>query len=145
MARASCRPAARRFDVIQVRDKYLASAFALVAAKLAGRKFVYWCSYPYPEYAIELGRQQGGLRGLALRLKGSLAALLLYRLVMRHADHCFVQSERMREDLAALGVPRQNMTPVPMGVPPRLLQGASHAAAGRSSRGGWSTSARSRR
>ena len=116
------RACVRRFDVIQVRDKYLASAFALLAARLSGRKFVYWCSYPFPEYAIELGRLRGGLGGLLLQLKGRLAAALLYRLVMPHADHCFVQSERMQDDLAQLGVPRNNMTPVPMGVPPRLLQ-----------------------
>lgn len=115
---------ARRFDVIQVRDKYLAPLIALLVARLCRRKFVYWCSYPYPEYAMDMGRQLGGLKGGLLRTKGVLGALLLYRLVMPRADHCFVQSEQMREDLAEYGIPLEKMTPVPMGVAPRLLEWA---------------------
>ena len=115
------RAGARRFDVIQVRDKYLASLVALLVARMSGKKFVYWCSFPYPEFAVEMGLQTPGFKGWLLSMKGRLAAWLLYRVVMPSADHCFVQSEQMREDLAEYGIPIARMTAVPMGVPQRLL------------------------
>lgn len=116
------RAGAGQFDVIQVRDKYLASLVALVVARASRKKFVYWCSFPYPEFAVEMGEQTPGFKGWLLRTKGRLAAWLLYRVIMPAADHCFVQSEQMREDLADYGIPLARMTSVPMGVPPRLLE-----------------------
>lgn len=115
------RAGTRRFDVLQVRDKYLASLVALLVARATGKKFVYWCSFPYPEFALEMGRQTRGLKGWLLRAKGAVAAWWLYRVVMPAADHCFVQSEQMREDLGDYGIPLARMSSVPMGVPQRLL------------------------
>jgi glycosyltransferase involved in cell wall biosynthesis len=111
-------------DILQVRDKYLASLAGLLLAKLRGRIFVYWCSYPFPEHAIETARGKTRLSRTLLNLRGRLEAFLLYRVVMRYADHSFVQSEQMLQDVEAYGVPRSRMTSVPMGVPQRLLDWA---------------------
>ena len=113
------------FDVLQTRDKYLVSLLALVLARLSGKRFVYWCSYPFPEHALQLATERSGASRALLAVKGWLASQLLYRVVMRLADHNFVQSEQMRRDLAAYGIPPERMTPVPMGVPQRLLDWAA--------------------
>jgi glycosyltransferase involved in cell wall biosynthesis len=116
--------ACRKFDILQTRDKYIVSVIALMLAKLTGKRFVYWCSYPFPEHALEVANQHSGMARLMLVLNGKFAYFLLYRIVMRFADHSFVQSQQMLQDIAAYGVPVARMTPVPMGVPPRLLSWA---------------------
>jgi glycosyltransferase involved in cell wall biosynthesis len=108
-------------QILQVRDKYLAALAGLLFARLSGRLFVYWCSYPFPEHAIEVSRDKSGIGRVLLKVKGRLASFLLYRIVMRYADHSFVQSDQMLRDIEGYGVPRTRMTPVPMGVPQRLL------------------------
>lgn len=114
----------RRPQALQCRDKYLASLTALVLARCLRIPFFYWCSYPFPEHALELARERGGWKGALLALKGRLATFTLYRIVMRYADHSFVQSEQMLRDLVEYGIPPAKMTPVPMGVPQRLLNWA---------------------
>ncbi|MGZ5620184.1 MAG: glycosyltransferase [Methylobacter sp.] len=111
----------RKFDILQTRDKYIVSVIALMLAKLTGKRFVYWCSYPFPEHALQVAKERSGPVKLMLVLNSKLASFLLYRIVMRFADHSFVQSQQMLQDIASYGVPVQRMTPVPMGVPPRLL------------------------
>jgi glycosyltransferase involved in cell wall biosynthesis len=121
------RAAGRRdVDAVQCRDKFFVALLAVIACRLLGKPFFYWCSYPYPEHHALEGRQRGGLRGAAQRLKAAAEFVLLYRVIMRLASHVFVQSEQMRADIAAYGVPAQRMTPVPMGVPLRLLSWAQH-------------------
>jgi glycosyltransferase involved in cell wall biosynthesis len=118
----------KRFDVIQVRDdRYSAGLFALIAARLRGSKFVYWVSFPFPENDLEKAGQSSGVRRSFLRMRGALTSWWLYRFMLRQADHVFVQSERMKQDIAAYGVSRDKMTPVPMGVPPRLFAWMSGA------------------
>jgi glycosyltransferase involved in cell wall biosynthesis len=41
---------------------------------------------------------------------------LLYRWLLPAADHVFVQSEQMRQDVAATGIPLNKMTAIPMGI-----------------------------
>lgn len=113
-------------EVIQVRDKYLAGLFGLLLARAAGRRFVYWCSYPFPEHYDERARNQSGLARLYSQAMAAAGYRVLYRFVMPRADHCFVQSTRMRADIAAFGVPAARMTAVPMGVPDVLLTLAAH-------------------
>jgi glycosyltransferase involved in cell wall biosynthesis len=48
--------------------------------------------------------------------RGWTYRFLLYRIVLPCADHVFVQSERMREDLVAKGIAPEKLTPVVMGV-----------------------------
>ncbi|MGH1361675.1 MAG: glycosyltransferase family 4 protein [Burkholderiaceae bacterium] len=108
-------------DVIQVRDKYFAAVVGLIVARLTGRVFTVWLSYPYPEDSLDNAAETGGLRSLYQKLSGALGIAMLYKLAMPLADHCFVQSEQMREDLHQLrGIALEKMTPVPMGISNRI-------------------------
>ena len=40
------------YDVIQVRDKFVVGVLGLLAARLSGKRFTYWLSYPYAECRI---------------------------------------------------------------------------------------------
>lgn len=112
-----------RYDIIQVRDRrYLFAFLGWLSARLRRSKFIYWCSYPFPEHLLEAADAGKGLTRLLNRLRGRLSWLYVYRFVMHVADHVFVQSEQMRRDLADYGVPWGKMTPVPMGVPPHLVK-----------------------
>ncbi len=55
-------------------------------------------------------------------LQGTVSFLFVYKWLMHRADHVFVQSDQMARDVASYGVPLAKMTPVPMGVPPSLLE-----------------------
>lgn len=107
----------RPVDVIQVRDKYFAAVIGLLVARLRGRVFTVWLSYPFPEHSFEQADIEHGLRRFHSRLNGHIGTMLLYRTAMRFADHCFVQSEQMKLDLHEFyGLPLSSMTAVPMGV-----------------------------
>lgn len=110
----------RCYDAIQVRDMPVLGAFGLLAARLKGLPFFYWMSYPMSEgqiaYARERGLSQGIMKFLFPWVRGRVGRFLLYRLVLPSADHVFVQSERMKQDMIVLGVAAEKMTPVPMGV-----------------------------
>lgn len=109
------------YDIIQVRDKFVVGVFALVAARLSGKKFTYWLSYPYAECRV-LDGQEGRSEYPRLSIAGGrIAAFLLYRIIMPYADHVFVQSQQMKKDVAAEGVSPELMTPVPMAVSETLL------------------------
>lgn len=103
-------------DLIQARDKHLAALAGLIIARIAGKRFTVWYSYPFPEHFLETSRSKRGLARLAWRLRSLISGLVIYRLVMPRADHVFVQSEQMKRDIAKLGVPLAKMTPVPMGI-----------------------------
>ena len=105
-----------QYDVIQVRDKFFTCLIAWLAARLTGARFIYWMSYPFSE--SKLYEAYNGLvpyRHLVW-LKGVIIGSLLYRVILPLADHVFVQSERMKEDVAKKGIPSIKMTPVPMGI-----------------------------
>lgn len=110
-----------RYDIVQIRDRFFVAPLALLAARLRGKKFVYWLSYPYPESRL-IDAQEGRARiGWATWLLGTIEAWLLYRVVLPRVDHAFVQSTQMLKDIAAQGVDPELMTPVPMGVSESLL------------------------
>jgi glycosyltransferase involved in cell wall biosynthesis len=69
-------------------------------------------------------RDIGWVRWLGAKARAILGNVLLYRWVLRRADHVFVQSEAMRQDIARHGVPMQRMTAVPMGVDLEALPSA---------------------
>lgn len=110
------------WDIIQVRDKPLIGALCLLKAKLAGRPFVFWMSFPISESAIRVAQTNrlrlGLLRYLFLMLQGSLSTAVLYRIVIPFSSHVFVQSDRMRDDVISRGGKRARLTPVPMGFDP---------------------------
>ncbi len=112
----------RRPDALQCRDKYVASVVGLFVARLIGRPFFYWCSYPFPEHAALSAEQRGGMKRQLLLLKAKVQFWLLYRVICKQADHVFVQSEQMLLDMAGYGVSPERMTPVPMGVSARMEQ-----------------------
>lgn len=111
----------KRYDAIQVRDdRYTAAFFALLAARIRSTRFTYWLSFPFPENDLLKAQDATGVRKHFLALRGRITRWWLYRVVLRHADHVFVQSERMKQDVAAYGISPEKMTAVPMGIPRRL-------------------------
>ncbi len=105
-----------KYDVIQVRDKFFASLIAWIAAKLTGARFVYWMSYPFAESKLYQASNRLVPHHRLVWLKGKIIQQLLYEIILPLADHVFVQSERMKEDVAKHGIPNSKMTPVPMGI-----------------------------
>jgi len=108
------------YQAIQVRDMPLLAVLGLLAARLKKLPFFYWMSFPMPEGQIKLAQQRGLSAGL-LRflypwLRGRVERFLLYRVVLPRADHVIVQSKKMRQAVAAKGIPKEKMTPVLMGV-----------------------------
>jgi glycosyltransferase involved in cell wall biosynthesis len=111
-----------RYDIVQIRDKFVVGVLGLIAARLRGRRFVYWLSYPFAESRVLDAREGRALVPWISLFGGKLSGFLLYRIIMRGADHNFVQSERMLEAVAARGVPRERMSAVPMAVSEKLLE-----------------------
>jgi glycosyltransferase involved in cell wall biosynthesis len=104
------------YDAVEVKDKFVSGVFALVAARLYHKRFVYWLSFPFPEAYLTKARDGLAPYPLLYRLRGMASELLLYRILLPAADHIFVQSEQMRRDVAAKGIPLSRMTAVPMGI-----------------------------
>jgi glycosyltransferase involved in cell wall biosynthesis len=105
-----------RYDAIEVKDKFIGGVFALVAARLFGKRFVYWLSFPFPEFYLTKARDGLAPYPLLYRLRGLGFRVMLYRILLPAADHVFVQSEQMRRDIAAEGIPLDKLTAVPMGI-----------------------------
>lgn len=112
--------ARRGYDAVVVRDKTLGALLGLVAARLAGVPFIYWMSFPmvqaWAAYARERGRSAGWLRWGAAMLRGHVLSHLLYGLILPRSARIFVQSEVMRDEMIARGLPAQRLVAVPMGV-----------------------------
>jgi glycosyltransferase involved in cell wall biosynthesis len=113
------------FDLIQVRDKIRTGLIMSLYARMIGKSFVYWMSFPFVESYRErceiVGRSQGVVRWLFNFVRARLASLVFYRWVAPAAQHLFVQSEAMLEFMVQNGIPRERLTSVPMGVHlPRL-------------------------
>lgn len=105
-----------QYDAVQFRDKFLIAAIAAVLARSRGLKFFYWLSFPYPEDDRLRARSGTSRFPLLVNLRGIVSAWLLYRWILPRADHVFVQSARMKQDIANHGIAPQKMTPVPMGI-----------------------------
>ncbi len=105
-----------RYDIIQVRDKFFACLIAWLAARLTGARFIYWMSYPYAESKLHQARNQLVPHHRLTWLKGQIIWKLLYKIILPLADHIFVQSARMKEEVAQKGISPAKMTPVPMGI-----------------------------
>lgn len=110
----------RRVDAIQCRDKLLASMVAIFVARLRGIPFFYWSSYPFPEHNKIYADAELGWRRWLGRSKAGTQFFLLYKVICPLADHVFVQSQRMKEDMHGYGLALEKMTPVPMGVSARM-------------------------
>jgi len=117
---------AARYQAIQIRDMLLLATIGLLVARFKRLKFFYWMSYPVPDGKILLARHRGLSQGLLKFLfpwvYGHVGHFFLYRVVLPNADHVFVQSDQMKDDLVKLGIRPEKMTPVPMGVDLEALQ-----------------------
>lgn len=113
------------YNLIQVRDMVSIGLLALLIARLKGIPFVYWISYLMSEDRIERARANvmasNDFRYWLLLLKGLAEKALLYRVILPGARHVFVQSEAMKDMIAAQGIPRDKLTAVPMGVDTETL------------------------
>jgi glycosyltransferase involved in cell wall biosynthesis len=107
---------ASNYDAIQFRDKFIVAAIGLIYARARGLKYFYWLSFPYPEIDRLRAREGHTRYPLFAHLRGITSAWLLYRWILPRCDHAFVQSERMKQDVAAEGIDPASMTSVPMGV-----------------------------
>jgi glycosyltransferase involved in cell wall biosynthesis len=104
------------YDAVEIKDKFLSGVLALIAARLYRAKFIYWLSYPFPEDYLERAKDGSARYPRLYVIRGVVFKWLLYRWLLPTADHIFVQSERMRENVAAQGIPLLKLTTVPMGV-----------------------------
>lgn len=108
--------ASGRYDIIQVRDKFLSGIFAVIASRIFRKRFVYWLSFPFPRMYMLMADEAHGLYKVLYRIRGAAFRILLYRLLTPAADHVFVQTERMLDEMAREGIAKEKMTAVPMGV-----------------------------
>ncbi|RKT47451.1 glycosyltransferase [Thiocapsa rosea] len=109
----------QKYDAVQVRNMPVHAMFALWFCRLTGAQFYYWISFPHSEGQIFRAARRGwtaGFRYFLPMMQGHLGKFLLYKVILKRADHVFVQSARMASDLAERGVPIAKMTAVPMGV-----------------------------
>lgn len=101
------------YDLIQVKDKYLAALFAIVAAKISKIPMVYWLAYPHAEASLHEAKEDIARYRYFYLLRGYFFKILLYKIILPAADHVFVQSEQMKLDIAREGIRLSKMTPVP--------------------------------
>lgn len=120
-----------RYDAVEVKDKFVSGLFAMFAARLSGKRFIYWLSFPYPEEYLIRAKDGTARYPFLYVIRGWAFKVLLYRILLPAADRVFVQSDQMRRDVAAEGVPFDKMTPVPMGVKPELFPPAAAAGVAR--------------
>lgn len=123
--RSLSRARRKEYDAIQFRDTFVIAAIGTYVARWRGLKCFYWLSFPYPEADRQHARDGDTRFPMLANLRGVVTGWLLYRVILPRCDHAFVQSEQMRRDIAAHGIPVSHMTPVPMGidladVPPQL-------------------------
>jgi len=111
-----------RYDAVQVKDKFFVAPLIYFVARLQGLKFLYWLSFPMPDAQLLRADDPSTSFRHLVRLRALLAKWLLYRWLLPRADHVFVQSEQMKQDVLAYAIPPDHVTPVPMGVPKEELQ-----------------------
>ena len=108
----------KNYDFVQVKDKFISALPALWCARRNNSKFIYWLSYPFPEASICKSKEGSAPYPVFYYLRGLLLKFLLYRIILPRADHVFVQSEQMKKDIMAEGIPGEKLTAVPMGIEP---------------------------
>lgn len=110
----------REYDIVQCRDAIIVSFVYALAATISRTPFVYWMSFPIEESYLKRAREYfaaGNVLAMLPRLAiGLVGRLLLYRVTLPLAQRVFVQSDRMRNDVALRGIPARKLTAVPMGV-----------------------------
>lgn len=105
-----------KYNFILIKDKYISALMAIVASRIYKVKFISWFSFPRPEALLYRVKQGTARYPFLYLMRGHTLKLLLYRFILPFSDHTFVQSEQMQKDIAERGIPKEKMTPVPMGV-----------------------------
>jgi glycosyltransferase involved in cell wall biosynthesis len=118
-----------RYSLVQIKDKYVGALFAILAAKWHGVPVFYWLAYPHGEASLYAASSGVARYELFYRLRGILQRWVLYRIIMPACTHVFVQSEQMRRDVAAEGIPLESMTAVPSSLNLRDLDASAGMAA----------------
>jgi glycosyltransferase involved in cell wall biosynthesis len=106
----------KHYHGIQVKDKFVSALLAIIAAKINKTKFIYWLSYPFPEASLTRAKDGTARYPLLYLFRGLIQKTILYQIIMPCADHIFVQSKQMKQDIMAMGITDKKITPVPMGV-----------------------------
>jgi glycosyltransferase involved in cell wall biosynthesis len=116
-----------RYDFILVKDKFVGALLALMAARWNKTKLVYWLAFPFPEAWAYEAEQGLSNHPVVDRVRGWLARILLYRVILPRSELTFVQSDEMKRSIAANGIPQERIFPVPMGVRADLLSTQNEA------------------
>ncbi len=103
----------RKYDIVQVKDKYFGALIGALAAALSGAKFSYWIAYPHSEATLSQARLGYAKFRYFSYVKGYVYGVCLYGLISRFAHIIFVQSEQMKIDMANRGVPLEKMVAIP--------------------------------
>jgi len=103
----------KNYDIVQVKDKYLAALLALFVSRISGVKFFYWLAYPHAEASLYSAKMAYARYRWVTYLKGVLYHFCLYKVILRFADHAFVQSEQMKRDIVAEGIAPDKLTSIP--------------------------------
>lgn len=104
------------YDFVQVRNKFVVAIAAAVASRLFKTRFIFWLSFPFPEASLYKVRKNIARYPIFYFIRGHVLKFFLYKIIMPSAYHVFVQSEQMKKDVMAMGIPEKKLTPVPMGV-----------------------------
>ena len=104
------------YDLVIVKDKFIAAVMAVLASKMFNTRFVYWFSFPFDEDDIFKVKEKTVRYPLIYLLRGILFRNLLYRMIIPGCDHALVQTEYMKANMVAKGVSSLKMTAVPMAV-----------------------------
>jgi glycosyltransferase involved in cell wall biosynthesis len=107
---------AQKYSCIQIKDKFLAAFIGLTIAKLTNCKFFFWLSYPFPESDIYEYQTCTARYPILYLVRGLIRSFSLYKIILPLADHIFVQSDQMKNDVISKGVSPGKITPVPMGI-----------------------------
>lgn len=102
-----------KYDLLQVKDKYLGALLAIFAARMNRARFCFWLAYPHAEASLYSAKNGYAKYRVINYLKGKLYKFALYKIILPSADHVFVQSEQMKKDIAAEGIALEKMTPIP--------------------------------
>jgi glycosyltransferase involved in cell wall biosynthesis len=113
------------YDLIEVKDKFISGLFAIVAARLYGKRFIYWLSYPFGEDYLLRAKDGTARYPVLYVVRGKVSKFLLYKCLLPAAAHVFVQSEQMRRDVASEGIALAKLTAVTMGIKPQMFAAAA--------------------
>lgn len=109
-----------RYEIVQCRDVLMTAPLYAIAAKVRGKKFCYWMSYPMSEGYILSGyisfSSKRYLNGIFRLFYGIAMKVILYHFVYRLADVVFVQSDTMKSDVVGYGISDDRVVSVPMGI-----------------------------